>query len=297
MKKLIIGVIPFFVILNIVNAQTIKDVTYFNYSLFPKANFDAKNGNAAINKFEFNFSTPPIQIGKKLKLINSVYYKNSQLAYSSDFPERDVFPTTIHDVRYNAAMLLQLKKNWEILGIFDAALRSDFKQSLSGKDFFPTGILGLVHSVKGNEKFKIGGGIIAVTSDFERNAALPFFILLYESKKMKVELLYPRANIIYKYSPNFEFGLFSMVEGAISRVSPFTFNNETTNYFRTFEWVVAPSVSHRVYKSIFAHLKIGYSPVRNIELLNNVFEPLKNQDYKLQSSLYLRAGFSLRIAN
>jgi hypothetical protein len=184
-----------------------------------------------------------------------------------------------------------------MLGIFNAILRSDFKQSLSGNDFFPTGIIGLVHSVKGNEKFKIGAGVIGITSDFDRNAVLPFVILLYDSKKIKAELLYPRANIIYKYSSNFEFGLFSMIEGAISHIAPFALNSETANYFKTIEWVVAPAVSHRLYKSIFAHLKIGYASVRNIELLNKDFESLKNQDYKLQSSLYVRAGISLRVAN
>ncbi len=183
------------------------------------------------------------------------------------------------------------------MGIFNVIVRSDFKQSLSSNDFFPTAIVGLVHSLKGNDKFKIGAGVIGVTSDFEKNAVLPFLILLYESKKIKAELLYPRANIIYKYSPNFEFGLFSMVEGAISHTSPFTVNNETTNYFRTFEWVVAPAVSYRVFKSLFAHLKVGYAPIRNIELLNSDFDPLKNQDYKLQSSLYIRACISLRVAN
>jgi Domain of unknown function (DUF6268) len=297
MKTNILLVIHCIIVMGSAKSQSINDVSYFNYSLFPKANFQQKNGNVSLNKFELNISTPPIQMGKKFKLINSVYYKNNQLAYSSNFPERNLFPRSLHDVRYNALMFLQIKKNWEMLGIFNAIIRSDFKQPLSSNDFFPTAIVGLIRSVKGNEKFKIGAGVIGITSDFQRNAVLPFLILLYESKKIKAELLYPRANIIYKYSPNFEFGVFSMVEGAISHTSSFTVNNEKTNYFRTFDWVVAPAVSHRIYKSIFAHLKVGYAPIRNIELLNSDFNPLKNQDYKLQSSLYIRAGISLRVAN
>ncbi len=80
-------------------AQSINDVTYFNYSLLPNTNFQKVNGTSSLNKFELNISTPPIQIGKKFKLINSVYYKNNQLAYSSDFPKRNLFPTSLHDVR------------------------------------------------------------------------------------------------------------------------------------------------------------------------------------------------------
>jgi hypothetical protein len=297
MKKIIIATICFIIAIIGVKAQTINDVTYFNYSFFPKTNFDTQNGNTTINKLELNVSTPPIQMGKKFRLINSVYYKNSQMAYSSDFSNLNLFPTSLHDVRYNALMFLQVKKDWEILGIFNAIVRSDLKQSLSSNDFFPTAIIGLVHSVKGNEKFKIGVGIIPVANDFARNAVLPFVILLYENKKIKAEIVYPKANLIYKYSSNFDFGLFSMVAGAISRISPFTLHNETTHYFRTFDWVVAPAVSHRIYKSLFAHLKVGYAPIRNVELLNSAFDPLQNQDYKLQSSLFLRAGISLRVVN
>jgi Domain of unknown function (DUF6268) len=295
MKVKIILLICFAAIVSIAHSQSINDVTYFNYSLLPQTGFDAQNGNITISRFEFNLATPPIQIGKRVKLINSVYYQNRQFDYSNTFADRELFPSTLHEMRYVATMFFQVRKNWEILAIGRALVRGDLKQSLSGNDFFASGVVGLIHAVKGNQKFKVGVGIIPIDNDFTRNAVLPFALLLYEGKKVKVEVVYPRANFIYKQSDDFEFGLFSMIEGAISHVSPFAINNETTEYFRTFQLVVAPSVSHRLYKSLFAHLKVGYATLRSFELLDGDLESLKNQNHDIKSSLYIRAGVSLRV--
>jgi hypothetical protein len=297
MKKINILFFHFLVVVNITTAQSINDVTYFNYSLLSKANFETKNGSTAINRFELNVATPPIQIGKNVKLINSAYYQNNQFDYSSTFVSREILPSKLHDIRYNATMFMQIHKNWEILALARVLVRSDLKQSLSSNDFFLSSTLALVHSIKGNQNFKIGLGIIPIDNDFNRNAVFPGMIMLYSNEKLKIEVVYPRAAIIYKQSPNLEFGLFSMIEGSISHVSPSNISNETIQYFRTFQWVVAPAISHRIYRNLFAHLKVGYGFLPKIELLNKDFETLKNQNYDLKSSLYLRTGISLRIPN
>ncbi|MFM9839642.1 MAG: DUF6268 family outer membrane beta-barrel protein [Cyclobacteriaceae bacterium] len=285
----------FLAIVSTTYSQSINDVTYFNYSLLPQTDFKAHSGNMSISRFEFNLSTPPILIGKRVRFINSLYYQNSQFSYSDDFANSQLFPSTLHDIRYNATIFVQLRKNWELLAVPRVLIRSDLNQSLSGKDLFASSFITFVHAVKGNPNFKVGLGVIIIDNDFTGRPILPAAILRYDSRKVKVELIYPRANFIYKQSDNFEFGLFAMVEGAISRISPLTFNNETADYLRAFQLVVAPSVSHRMYKSVFAHLKVGYAPIRSMELVNADFESLKNQSYDIQSSLYIRAGVSLRV--
>lgn len=296
MKFISVIIIYFLAIVNTTNAQTINDVTYFNYSLLPKTSFATKNGSTKIDKFEINISTPPIQIGERVKLINSFYYQTSELSYDNSFVDRAVFPNRLHDIRFYATIFVQIRKNLEILSVPRILLRSDLKQSLSGNDFFLSSVVALAYAVKGNPNFKVGLGVTPIDNDFNRNAVYPLVLLLYKSKKIKVEILYPKANFIYKQTPDFEYGIFSMVDGAISHVSSFNTNNEPIEYFRTFHWVVAPSVSHRIYKKLFAHLKIGYAPIRNIELLDKDFEAIK-QDYSLKSSLYLRFGMSLRLEN
>jgi hypothetical protein len=295
MKFKIVLLICFVAIASTAHSQSINDVTYLNYSLLPQTDFDAQSGNTTISRFEFNLATPPIQIGKRIKLINSFYYQNSQFDYSDAFANNKLFPNTLHDIRYNATIFVQLRKNWELLAVPRVLIRSDLNQSLSGNDFFASSIINFLHAIKGNPNFKVGFGVLIIDNDFTNNPILPAISLLYDSKKVKVEVLYPRVNVVYKQSDDFEFGLFSMVEGAISHVSPFAINNETTEYLRTFQLVVAPSVSHRLYKSLFAHLKVGYATLRSFELLDGDLESLKNQNHDIKSSLYIRAGVSLRV--
>jgi hypothetical protein len=279
-----------------VNAQTLIDPIYFNYSLLPKADFDSKNGNVTTNLFEFNATAPAIKIGEKVKIFNAVYYRNSNLEYDNTFPESKAFPTTLHDIRYTAIIRVQLSTKWEIVALPRLMLRSDLKQSINGNDIFPQVAVLATYAINGNPNFKIGiGG--ALNNDFARNAFVPLGSLYYDSKKVKIELVYPNANFLYKQSENLEFGIFASVDGAISRVSPFQIGTETSNYFRTFQLLVAPTVSHRIYRNIFGHLKIGFAPIRNFEAMDSDFKAISNQEFDLKSSLFFRTGISFRLKN
>jgi hypothetical protein len=61
--------------------------------------------------------------------------------------------------------------------------------------------------------------------------------------------------------------------------------------------LVAPTATRRIYKQIFGHLKIGFSPIRSFETMNNDFKPIQNQDFDLKSSLFFRTGLSFRLKN
>ncbi len=279
-----------------VTAQTLNDPIYFNYSFLPKADFDPKNGNLTTNFLEFNATAPAIKIGEKIKIFNAVYYRNSNFEYDNTFSQSKKFPTTLHDIRYTAIIRVQLNTKWEIVALPRIMLRTDLSQSVNSKDFFPQVAVLATYAIKGNPNFKIGiGG--ALNNDFARNAFVPLGSLYYDSKKVKAELIYPNANFLYKQSDNFEFGLFATVDGAISRISPFQLGAETSNYFRTFQLLVAPTASHRIYKQVFAHFKIGFAPIRNYEILNSNFKLIQNQNFDLKSSLFLRTGISFRLKN
>lgn len=295
MRKLILATAIMLFSLN-VNAQTLNDPLYFNYSLLQKADFDSKNGNVTINFFEINATVPAIKIGAKVKIFNAVYYHNSNFEYDNTFSESQTFPTTIHDIRYTAIIRMQLSTKWEIVALPRIMLRSDLNQSVNSNDFFPQVAVLATYAINGNPNFKVGiGG--ALNNDFARNAFVPLGSLYYDSKKVKIEIIYPNANFLLKQSENFEFGIFTSVDGAISRVLPFQIGNETSNYFRTFQLLVAPTASHRIYKQIFVHLKIGFAPIRNFETLNSDFKSLQNQNFDLKSSLFLRTGISFRLKN
>jgi len=191
---------------------------------------------------------------------------------------------------------VQLNPKWEIVAIPRIMIRSDLSQSTNEDDFFPQVAVLATYAINGNPNFKIGlGG--ALNNDFERNAFVPLGSLYFDSKKVKIEIVYPNANFLYKQSENFEFGLFASVDGAISRVSPFQIGTETANYLRTFQLLVAPTASHRIYKQIFGHFKIGFALIRSFETMNSDFKAIENQNFDLKSSLFFRTGISFRLKN
>lgn len=295
MKRLILSTAIILITLS-VNAQTLNDPIYFNYSLLTKVDFENKNGNVTTNLFEVNATFPAIKFGKNIKIFNAIYYRNSNFEYGSSFPQNKIFPTTLHDFRYTAIIRVQLNTKWEIVALPRIMLRSDLSQTLKSNDFFPQVALLVTYAVKGNPNFKIGlGG--ALNNDFARNAFVPLGSIYYDSKKVKIEVIYPNANFLYKQSENFEFGVFTSVDGAISRVSSFQFGNENANYLRTFQLLIAPTITHRIYKQVFGHFKVGFSPIRNFEILNSDFKPIQNQNFDLKSSLFFRTGISFRLKN
>jgi hypothetical protein len=293
-KKFFLMVI--ILILAKVEAQMLNDPIYFNYSLIPKVDFASKNGNVSTNLLEISATVPALKIGEKIKVFHTAYYRNSNLRFDNIFPESRTFPSYLHDIRYSVIIRAVVNTNWEIVALPRIMLRSDLSQSINGNDFFPQVALFTTYSVNGNPNFKIGlGG--ALNNDFERNALVILGSLYYDSKKVKIEIIYPNANILYKKSENFEFGLFATVDGAISRVSAYKTSNETANYLRTFQLLVAPTATHRIYKQFFGHLKIGFVPIRSFETMNRKFTAIDNQNFDLKTSFFVRAGFSFRVKN
>jgi len=280
----------------LVKAQTLNDPIYASYSWLAKADFNSKTGSATARFVELNATFPALKLGERIKFFNALYYRNSRFEYTDAFPERNLFPSTLHDIRYSAIIRAQVSKHWEIVSIPRVMVRSDFSQPLNASDFFSQVVVLGNYAVKGNPNFKIGLGI-ALNNDFERNAIIPIGSLFYNSSKVRIEIVYPNAHFLYKQSASFEFGLFTTVDGAISRVSQFNLGADNIHYFRTFQLLVAPTVSHRLYKNIFGHAKIGFIPVRTFEAMNSNFEALQTQDFKLSPSLFFRTGISFRFDN
>lgn len=278
------------------NTQTLNDPIYINYSILPKSNFDSQNGNLTTDFVEVNTLTPAINLNDKIKVYNAFYYRNSDLNYGGKFPESNTFPNSLQDIRYSAIIRDQLNTHLEIVMMPRIMIRSDLKQSINGSDLFPQIAVFANYAVNGNPNFKIGlGG--ALNNDFKKNAFVVLGTLFYNSNKIKIEIIYPNANFLYKKSENFELGIFATVDGAISRIGKFQLGNEEVNYFRTFQLFIAPTITHRIYKQIFGHLKIGFTPIRSFETMNSNFKAIQNQNFEMKSSLFFRTGFSFRLKN
>jgi hypothetical protein len=279
-----------------IKAQTLNDPIYASYTWLPKADFNSKTGGTTAGFVELNATFPALKFGERIKLLNALYYRNARFAYTDAFPDRNLFPSTLHDIRYSAIIRAQVSKHWEVVAIPRLMVRSDLSQKLHGNDFFPQVVVLGNYACGGNPNFKIGLGV-ALNNDFRRNAIIPIGSLFYDSKKVKIEIVYPNAHFLYKQSANFELGLFATVDGAISRVSSFQIGTDEANYFRTFQVLVAPTVSHRLYKGIFGHAKIGLATLRSFEWMNSDFEALQTQVFKVSPSLFFRTGISFRLNN
>ena len=243
-----------------------------------------------------NAGTPPVKIGKAINWFNSFYYRNTSMSFSDAGIHEQHYPSQLHDIRYSSVFRLQLKDRYEIVAIPRLMMRSDLNQTLTAKDLFVQTVLLGIYAVKGNPNFRIGLGI-ALNNDFERNTITPIGALYYNSKKFKAELIYPNANIFFKYSEKFEFGMFASVDGAISRIRPFIHDGEQVTYFRSLQLLIAPAVSRQIYRNLYGHLKIGFSPVRYYEKLDPGFNPVAGQRHELENNLFVRTGISFRIKN
>jgi hypothetical protein len=278
------------------NTQTLNDPIHINYIFIPQTNFKNVSGNISTDFFEFNTTTPPFKLNNNIKVYNSLYFRNSNHNYVSELSQLKSLPTALKDIRYTAIIRTQLNTNLEIVAMPRIMIRSDLKQSINGSDLFPQVAVFANYAVNGNPNFKIGlGG--ALNNDFERNSLVLLGTLYYNSKKVKIEIVYPNANFLYKKSENFEFGIFANVDGAISRVGQFQLEDEVVNYFRTFQLLIAPTVTHRIYKQIFGHLKIGFIPIRRFETMNSDFKAIQNQNFDLKSSVFFRTSISFRLKN
>jgi hypothetical protein len=177
-----------------------------------------------------------------------------------------------------------------------SSLSEALKEDINSDDFFPFLIALGNYSIGGDPNFTIGVGV-ALTSDFRYNALIPIAALRYESEKTKLEIVYPNLNLLYKKSSNLEFGLFGNVDGAISNVQGNSFDNITIQYQRNLQVLIAPTVSFRIFKQIFGHLKAGVVPISNIQALDGSFQKIDVLTRELDPHFFVRSGISLRLNN
>ena len=295
MKCITILFIGFFLCLG-TKAQTLKDPVYFNYSALPFTNPENGKGQLDINYFETNLAIP-VTLGKKVQLINAFYYRYSDFGFNSDFTNQR-FSGNLHDIRYSAIIRAEISERIELISIGRVMVRSDLQSNLGGNDFFPFGLLLANYAIKGNPDFTIGFGI-ALVNDFNYNSIIPIASLNYETDKVKLEIVYPNINFLFKKSESFEFGLFANVDGNISRISQqnIGLNDANVQFQRNLQILVAPTVSHRIYKQVFGHLKIGLAPLTELQYLDSSYEKIEGYTQRFNPSLFIRTGISYRLPN
>lgn len=288
--------LAFICIMAIGKPQTLNDVFYLNFSALPQTNYKGGAGNVRSSFLELNASVPAVQLSKSIKWFNGFYFRNTNFSWNEVPDHENSFPTRLNDIRISSILRVELNDRFELVMIPRLMVRSDLKQQFNEQDLFGQAVVLGTHAIKGNPNFRIGFGV-ALNNDFERNAIIPIGSIYYDSKKFKAEVVYPNAHFLYKYSDQFEFGLFGSVDGSISRVQPFFQDSKEVQYFRNFQLLISPSITHQLFKNIYGHIKVGFSPIRYFETLDADFQKVKNQRQELEGGLFIRTGISFRIKN
>ncbi len=278
----------------ITQAQTIQDPIYINASLNSRVHIAAKNTFLSQNFLDINFTTPAIQLGKKMKWYHAVYYRNSNFDFSDSTSTNISIIPNLHDIRYSSIFRYSLCQSIEFVFLPRILIRSSLSQPMNEKDFIPYLVFLANFSPYNQPNLKIGLGL-ALNNDFSPNAIIPTGTLFYNNKKFKIEIAYPNAQFLFKKSKDFEFGLFANIDGSISRVSPISFGSEVASYFKSFQIIMAPTFSHRIYNNFFAHLKIGYLGFRTVQHLDANYNSLSETKQNPAPSLYTKLGISYRL--
>lgn len=276
-------------------AQMLSDAVYANYTFMPNSYKTGDNATLGIHNAEVNLVAPPIKIGERVQIINGLYYRFTD--FNSRVRQGDIgynLSNRLHDTRYNLILRVKLTERWGIVGMGRFIMRSDLRSRVSGRDFFPFGLLIATYTIKSDPLIRIGFGAV-VTSDFNYNSVLPFATFRYESKKIKFEIIYPNLNLVYKHSESFEFGLFGAVEGAIYRVAERPEGDQTRFFQKNVQILIAPTATHRIYKQIFGHLKVGVIPYSTFDQWNSEYEVIPEASRTTEPSLFIRAGISYRL--
>ncbi len=275
--------------------QMLNDAIFANYTFMPNSYKTGDIATLGIHNAEVNLVAPPIKIRERVQIINGLYYRITD--FNSRVRQGEVgsdLSNTLHDARYNLVLRVKLAERWGLVGMGRFIVRSDLRSEVTGRDFFPFGLLIATYDIKKEPLLRIGFGAV-LTSDFSYNSVLPFATLRYESKKIKFEVIYPNLNLVYKKSESFEFGLFGAVEGAIFRVADRQQGDQIAMFQKNVQILIAPTFTHRIYKQIFGHLKVGVIPYSTFDQWNSDYEPIPEASLSTEPSLFIRAGISYRL--
>lgn len=263
-------------------AQTLSDPVYINYTWL------SGRDDASVNFTEINLAMPPVRFSDKVVLYHTFYHRYTAFGDGVASQNASILPS-LHDIRITPILRTNLSKRSELVFIPRFMIRSSLQQRLSHRDFFAQVVLLGNYAV--SDKLKVGLGA-ALNNDFERNRIIPIGSLNYTGRKFKAEVVYPNAHFLWTSGLNLEYGLFVNVDGAISH-NPGALDNG--HYIRTFQLLVAPALSHRVYKNLFLHLKSGVALGRTMEFLDHDFNATSK--VSLSDAWFVRAGFGLRLNN
>ena len=268
--------------------QTSLDYAYLNYTLLPTADFKEAANGTSLSHLEMNLLTPTLQLSKKTKVNSVLYYRFS--SYNYDF-ETSYLPSQLHEIRYTFLTRHTFNSNWELLFVPRCNIRSDFKEQMSLKDFFPAASAILMKSSQKDAHFKWGFGV-NYNNDLDKNSVLPILALNYTNQNVRLSAFLPNnASIAFLSTKKIEYGL-------AFQSDPVIIHNQSTDsvsYLKTLNVHCSATFSYNIGANIWLNSKAGWVGFRNYDVLDASFQtPNDAFDSELSSSAFVQLGLSLR---
>ncbi len=278
-------------------AQNRNDKLYFYYEYSPKTNLRDTVGYSQLSQiYDIQIGVPPIQLGKRLKWINVVNIKTSNYSLEKLPEQYKKAVSTLFEGQYGMVFIYDfINPKWSVLVSPRFIIRSSLSAIEFEKSLFPSGILIINYNADARKRLVWSFGF-AYANDFNKNVLIPIAGLSYQDEKFCIEVAYPRINFLYKPKPKIEWGITASAIGGIYHIPNLSLaNNTIANYTRTVTVQAGHTFNYLFTKRLIINSCIGYSFIRNYDLMNDDFKPIDNAKLDLKQAIFIRTGLSFRI--
>jgi len=280
----------------VARGQTFDDKLFVNYSLAPPVNFrDIPGKSHTYNSIEVQLSLPPVRVGSRLQWVNVLYSKSVIYNFDDTSESFRGLSERFSDIRYTSLFNYKFANpKWALLVAPTVMVRTDFADGLSTKDLFPQGAAFATYAPHGDNSLVFSVGAV-LTNDFNHNLVAPLVGLVSKTERLTVELTYPRVNILYKPTKKLEWGVTATADAAIFKSKRWAWaDHQTSQYVRTVNLFAGQALNYKLHGGLWLNTQVGYAFLRNYDLLDADYQPIKAAGTDLEGSFMFKAGVSLR---
>lgn len=276
-----------------INFSQNVDIFGISYAYNPKVGLmnppvsALENTDLDVSELKFNFLLPtPLKNGSTT-IINGLEWHFVN-AFFDQLPDDYSFEANLHSFQYKFGINQQFNEKWGVRFLVQPTLASNFKNGISGDDFYLQGSLVVHHAI--NNGLRIGAGA-AYTNGFGEPKMVPVLNVKYKTEKFDLDILAPVKMSAKYYAGNLLVGLKAEVDGNqyhlqfSDEANPKTDNLDAVKFSR---YNVGPVVGWTIEGQGRVELSAGVS-------LNRIFKVVDvndaELDYDLNNGFFVKTGF------
>ena len=258
-----------------------------NVGLKDPANSQLEGLDLSVTELDAFLKYPIKLKNEKTILINTLKWHFVKAPFD-DLPADRSFEANLHSIQYDFTVRHKLSEKWIGIVSLSPTLASNFKNGISGDDFFFQGMVGFKYQ---QNRFMSYGAGVSYTNGFGEPKTVPILLFDYKTDRIKISIKAPvSASFKYK-SKKVSYGLDAKLEGGQYNLASnnnsgsITSNNETVKFSR---YNIGPAIGWNFDKNYRFEVSAGISLKRTLKAVdNNGIET----DYDLDNGLFLKTSF------